>query len=301
MRKEVARTTRRREQWLLAEERTRGGRSSSQEQPPGGRTCVGSSARLICRLPRLAQGRVFAFARSPSKLRDRVLPASAQTRRVGSRAPFRLFLQPLSVSKLATPRHRRPSHRARPAWPAQDSAPRTQRATMSSGQKSSFSACDGPYIISPSPHPRSPSTIRVPQERQDLHPAGPLQWPCPPRDPLPRDYHPNHQAPLRVRLCIPQPVSAPLRDAPPLSPSTVIPLEIWDCPGDISLDVLDVAQFSTMIFVIDIQVSPPSPFLPPPILPIRAPFLSRSEDRQNGARHGHIAAARGGSRLGRVI
>ncbi|OBZ72101.1 GTP-binding protein gtr2 [Grifola frondosa] len=37
---------------------------------------------------------------------------------------------------------------------------------------------------------------------------------------------------------------------------TVIPLEIWDCPGDISLDALDapLSQFATMIFVIDIQV-----------------------------------------------
>ncbi|KAI0749736.1 Gtr1/RagA G protein conserved region-domain-containing protein [Daedaleopsis nitida] len=36
---------------------------------------------------------------------------------------------------------------------------------------------------------------------------------------------------------------------------TVIPLEIWDCPGDATLDSLNVplTQFSTMIFVIDIQ------------------------------------------------
>ena len=39
--------------------------------------------------------------------------------------------------------------------------------------------------------------------------------------------------------------------------STAIPLEIWDCPGNIGLDALDVplTQFSTLIFVIDIQVS----------------------------------------------
>ncbi|KAI0671401.1 Gtr1/RagA G protein conserved region-domain-containing protein [Trametes maxima] len=36
---------------------------------------------------------------------------------------------------------------------------------------------------------------------------------------------------------------------------TVIPLEIWDCPGDTSPDTLDapLSQFATMIFVIDIQ------------------------------------------------
>ncbi|KAI0822538.1 Gtr1/RagA G protein conserved region-domain-containing protein [Trametes gibbosa] len=38
---------------------------------------------------------------------------------------------------------------------------------------------------------------------------------------------------------------------------TVIPLEIWDCPGDTTLDTLDapLTQFATMIFVIDIQDS----------------------------------------------
>ncbi|KAI0360231.1 hypothetical protein OH77DRAFT_1419659 [Trametes cingulata] len=36
---------------------------------------------------------------------------------------------------------------------------------------------------------------------------------------------------------------------------TVIPLEIWDCPGDTTLETLDapLSQFATMIFVIDIQ------------------------------------------------
>ncbi|KAI0707184.1 Gtr1/RagA G protein conserved region-domain-containing protein [Earliella scabrosa] len=36
---------------------------------------------------------------------------------------------------------------------------------------------------------------------------------------------------------------------------TVIPLEIWDCPGDVTLETLDapLTQFQTMIFVIDIQ------------------------------------------------
>ncbi|RDX57093.1 hypothetical protein OH76DRAFT_1394861 [Lentinus brumalis] len=36
---------------------------------------------------------------------------------------------------------------------------------------------------------------------------------------------------------------------------TVIPLEIWDYPGDVTLETLDapLAQFSTVIFVIDIQ------------------------------------------------
>jgi hypothetical protein len=39
--------------------------------------------------------------------------------------------------------------------------------------------------------------------------------------------------------------------------STVIPLEIWDCPGNITLDSLgaSLSEFSSIIFVIDIQVS----------------------------------------------
>lgn len=39
--------------------------------------------------------------------------------------------------------------------------------------------------------------------------------------------------------------------------STVIPLEIWDCPGNITVETLGapLSQFSTIIFVIDIRVS----------------------------------------------
>jgi Ras-related GTP-binding protein C/D len=42
----------------------------------------------------------------------------------------------------------------------------------------------------------------------------------------------------------------------PRSASTVIPLEIWDCPGNITLDSLGISlsEFSSVIFVIDIQV-----------------------------------------------
>ena len=38
--------------------------------------------------------------------------------------------------------------------------------------------------------------------------------------------------------------------------STVIPLEIWDCPGNITLDDLGVplSDFSSLIFVVDIRV-----------------------------------------------
>jgi hypothetical protein len=43
-------------------------------------------------------------------------------------------------------------------------------------------------------------------------------------------------------------------------PSTVIPLEIWDCPGNTTPDTLgaSLADFSSIIFVIDIQVVYPS-------------------------------------------
>jgi Ras-related GTP-binding protein C/D len=38
--------------------------------------------------------------------------------------------------------------------------------------------------------------------------------------------------------------------------STIIPLEIWDCPGNITVETLGapLSQFATMIFVIDIRV-----------------------------------------------
>lgn len=42
-----------------------------------------------------------------------------------------------------------------------------------------------------------------------------------------------------------------------LEASTVIPLEIWDCPGNITVETLGapLSQFATIIFVIDIRVS----------------------------------------------
>ena len=42
-------------------------------------------------------------------------------------------------------------------------------------------------------------------------------------------------------------------------PSTVIPLEIWDCPGNTTPETLgaSLADFSSIIFVIDIQVAYP--------------------------------------------
>lgn len=38
--------------------------------------------------------------------------------------------------------------------------------------------------------------------------------------------------------------------------STVIPLEIWDCPGNITVQDLGtpLSEFSSMVFVIDIRV-----------------------------------------------
>lgn len=40
--------------------------------------------------------------------------------------------------------------------------------------------------------------------------------------------------------------------------STIIPLQIWDTPSNFELDQLDVplASFSTIIYVMDMQVSP---------------------------------------------
>lgn len=46
--------------------------------------------------------------------------------------------------------------------------------------------------------------------------------------------------------------------------STAIPLEIWDCPGNITPETLEgqLSQFSALIFVIDIQVRISSPTYP---------------------------------------
>lgn len=40
--------------------------------------------------------------------------------------------------------------------------------------------------------------------------------------------------------------------------STVIPLEIHDCPGNVALETLEVPlkEYSSLVFVIDIQVRP---------------------------------------------
>ena len=48
---------------------------------------------------------------------------------------------------------------------------------------------------------------------------------------------------------------------PSVGTSTVIPLEIWDCPGNITVEALNLhfSQFSTIIFVIDIRVCLRSP------------------------------------------
>lgn len=94
------------------------------------------------------------------------------------------------------------------------------------------------------------------QERQDVYPASSIQQLRTTGDPLPRDDHAGHQAPLRVRLCSHKSVAYPLTCSRRFL-STVIPLEIWDCPGDATLETLDapLTQFQTMVFVIDIQVS----------------------------------------------
>jgi Ras-related GTP-binding protein C/D len=42
--------------------------------------------------------------------------------------------------------------------------------------------------------------------------------------------------------------------ADPAEASTIIPLEIWDCPGTTDPSGVDLTQFAALIFVIDIQV-----------------------------------------------
>ena len=61
------------------------------------------------------------------------------------------------------------------------------------------------------------------QERQDIHPGGPLRKLRPPRNPLPRDHHPDHQALLRVRLSCTRPSCVRLPDLRHSSCSLLVP------------------------------------------------------------------------------
>ena len=65
------------------------------------------------------------------------------------------------------------------------------------------------------------------QERQDVHPGGPLRKLRPPGNPLPRDHHPDHQALLRVRLSCTRPSCVRLPDLRHSSCSLLVPSYPW--------------------------------------------------------------------------
>ncbi len=93
----------------------------------------------------------------------------------------------------------------------------------------------------------------VPQSWENIHPAVSLQQHDAQSNVLSRDNNAHHEA--RYRVCS----VALLSSLPPdgkVTPSTIIPLEIWDCPANTTVESLGVplAQFSTIIFVIDIRV-----------------------------------------------
>lgn len=92
------------------------------------------------------------------------------------------------------------------------------------------------------------------QEWQDVDPGSPVQQPPAKTDVLPGDDAPCDQAYVRVRRLPPSPARRALKWP---RTSTVIPLEIWDCPGTVALDTLEapLSAFASTVFVIDIQVS----------------------------------------------
>jgi hypothetical protein len=93
----------------------------------------------------------------------------------------------------------------------------------------------------------------IPQEWQNVHLASAVQELAVEANVLPGTHHARHEAPLRVSR---PPLDAPLslRASPS---STLIPLEIWDCPGNITVDTLGapLSEFASIVFVIDIRVS----------------------------------------------
>ena len=83
----------------------------------------------------------------------------------------------------------------------------------------------------------------------------PYGYSCAPAeaDVLSRDDDARVAAYVRVRR-LPPVARAPRTQWP--CTSTVIPLEIWDCPGTVALDTLEapLSAFASTVFVIDIQV-----------------------------------------------
>ena len=94
----------------------------------------------------------------------------------------------------------------------------------------------------------------TPQEWQNVHLASTVQEPAVEANVFPRTYHTRHEAPFRVSPHPPL-VAPSLSQAS--SNSTLIPLEIWDCPGNITVDTLGapLSEFASIVFVIDIRVS----------------------------------------------
>lgn len=128
---------------------------------------------------------------------------------------------------------------------------------MGMGQPITYSAPRSSSWVNRGPSPPLSLASSQPclvQKRKDIHPAVPFQRHTCQTNILSRTYFSNNQTSIRVRWTIflsPLPLLTS-----PRSPSTVIPLEIWDCPGNITLDSLGISlsEFSSVIFVIDIQV-----------------------------------------------
>ncbi|OSC98287.1 hypothetical protein PYCCODRAFT_1471200 [Trametes coccinea BRFM310] len=74
--------------------------------------------------------------------------------------------------------------------------------------------------------------------------------------------------------------------------NTVIPLEIWDCPGDTTLETLSepVTEFATMIFVIDIQLALRTDSLY--VTLVHLPLISSPEECEESHAHPAMEGAR---------
>jgi hypothetical protein len=91
------------------------------------------------------------------------------------------------------------------------------------------------------------------QSRENLNPTSLVQRLVPEANVLSRDYHANSETCVRVRTSTAFNYQGPFK--PLTFTSTIIPIEIWDCPGNITVETLaPLSQFATMIFVIDIRV-----------------------------------------------
>lgn len=97
---------------------------------------------------------------------------------------------------------------------------------------------------------------------KNINPTSPFQQLATEADILSRNHHANSETHLWVEYAFRLPRSTfnsrnLYNWLKIIRISTVIPLEIWDCPGNMTVETLgaSLSRFSSLIFVIDIRVS----------------------------------------------